>query len=585
MTVFLWASVSSPNERTTTAIEQIAAEPTRLQGTFVCQYPGSVRVEVFCLDLQTSSSVLIARRDIMVISAVVPEHERALQRDASTAPGDAAKATENSNRQGPRDGAQNGPWDEPTMVPDHAHLNSASEPPPGPLQPCAGSDLAYPAGRWLGPSAPTQRPGGHATLRSGWTFWLQDCFIPRVHLASSNRWIMVLGTSVDRGVFLSLVDQLLPSVRKKHFADSEMQKCWGYYDVSAGGLRLTYQDFRIHSEFLSTASTGFVCNGDTILSPDTKMLAHNATTFLRDYVFRQNAGRWPDVIYSNSLKLWQTPLPNATLHSLALATAERVRPILSLIPKSWSGRWVINTLESTLRCPPVLTNAMLSESVLATIANDPQRSSRRDNFEHILRAAQHQMKAIDERIQLTTTWPMYKAKLDETETGSKDLLGSLHHHKLCGKPGAEVRVCSDVTEFLSLLLLHIADTVPRSSGRPNLSGGVIGGSGFASSQLPPDRSLQLCADCPESIVPVHIRPVPEPSCTTTSVLPRDTTTHHVWPTSGSAVCPRWCMETIPPRNKPTQHGIVEELYCHTSITDNADKEMENDISGQWEDAT
>ena len=57
-------------------------------------------------------------------------------------------------------------------------------------------------------------------------------------------WLLVVGGSVQRGVFLALVDMILEHDQKTNLKESIIQKCWGYADVQVGNLRVTYQVLR-----------------------------------------------------------------------------------------------------------------------------------------------------------------------------------------------------------------------------------------------------------------------------------------------------------------------------------------------------
>ncbi|CAM9685943.1 unnamed protein product, partial [Choristocarpus tenellus] len=50
-----------------------------------------------------------------------------------------------------------------------------------------------------------------------------------------------MGSSVQRGIFLSLVDMALRQGQKDNFWDSSISKCWGWADVRIGNLRFSYQ--------------------------------------------------------------------------------------------------------------------------------------------------------------------------------------------------------------------------------------------------------------------------------------------------------------------------------------------------------
>lgn len=89
----------------------------------------------------------------------------------------------------------------------------------------------------------------HGVMRNGWVFQPRRCVYDTftnqdlLLLASlqEETWILVLGGSVKRGVFLTLVDMVLAQGQKDDLKRSVLQKCWGYANVRVGNLRLTYQ--------------------------------------------------------------------------------------------------------------------------------------------------------------------------------------------------------------------------------------------------------------------------------------------------------------------------------------------------------
>ena len=117
-------------------------------------------------------------------------------------------------------------------------------------------------GTWVGPqfrrAVPQLLPNA---LRTGWSFHPsaamggEGCRIEtfsREELLSvppkpderRETHIYVVGTSVMRGVYHSLLDLLLPQSDKQAFLASMLKKCWGRSDLKKGNLRLTYQDLR-----------------------------------------------------------------------------------------------------------------------------------------------------------------------------------------------------------------------------------------------------------------------------------------------------------------------------------------------------
>ncbi|CAN0347196.1 unnamed protein product [Ectocarpus sp. 6 AP-2014] len=87
-------------------------------------------------------------------------------------------------------------------------------------------------------------------MRNGWVFQPKSCVLDTfsyedlmllASLDNESTWLLVLGGSVQRGVFLTLIDMVLAAGQKHDISSSVLQKCWGYADVRIGNLRLTYQ--------------------------------------------------------------------------------------------------------------------------------------------------------------------------------------------------------------------------------------------------------------------------------------------------------------------------------------------------------
>lgn len=89
----------------------------------------------------------------------------------------------------------------------------------------------------------------HGVGRTGWVFQPKHCsyntfsFEDLMMLAALEEptWLLFVGTSVQRGVFLAIVDMLLSKGQKDNFPSSALQKCWGWSDFRIGSLRVSYQ--------------------------------------------------------------------------------------------------------------------------------------------------------------------------------------------------------------------------------------------------------------------------------------------------------------------------------------------------------
>lgn len=108
-------------------------------------------------------------------------------------------------------------------------------------------DTFWRPGTWLSSNVASPH---HGVLRNGWVFQPKTCvydtfsyddLLQLAALEGEPTWLAVIGGSVQRGVFLMLVDMVLAQGQKNRMYDSPIGKCWGYADVRIGNLRLTYQ--------------------------------------------------------------------------------------------------------------------------------------------------------------------------------------------------------------------------------------------------------------------------------------------------------------------------------------------------------
>jgi hypothetical protein len=100
-------------------------------------------------------------------------------------------------------------------------------------------------GTWLGPKL----HGGVSGMRNGRYFLPSNDMNCKIEYFtdddlrrnSEDRSIYILGSSKERGVFLSLVDMLLDSKEKEHMSESVISKCWGRAFVTKSKLKVFYQ--------------------------------------------------------------------------------------------------------------------------------------------------------------------------------------------------------------------------------------------------------------------------------------------------------------------------------------------------------
>lgn len=120
-------------------------------------------------------------------------------------------------------------------------------------------------GSWVSSNVASPR---HGVLRDGWVFQPREAcayeafsYDDLMVLAGLEEptWLLALGNSILRGVFLTLVDMALARGQKDAFATSALAKCWGFSDIRIGNLRLTYQVWRSPVRRLAGRPCLFVC--------------------------------------------------------------------------------------------------------------------------------------------------------------------------------------------------------------------------------------------------------------------------------------------------------------------------------------
>lgn len=107
-------------------------------------------------------------------------------------------------------------------------------------------ETTWRTGTWVSSHIASAR---HGVMRDGWVFQPKDCvydtfsYWDLMALAHAEKptWLLVVGTSVQRGIFLTLVDMVLARDQKGEFSHSAYAKCWGWADLRIGNLRISYQ--------------------------------------------------------------------------------------------------------------------------------------------------------------------------------------------------------------------------------------------------------------------------------------------------------------------------------------------------------
>jgi len=347
------------------------------------------------------------------------------------------------------------------------------------VPPCSTKKRMHPFdGTWVGPELEQYlnlNIGGINWLRNGWgflpslemncqieTFSTDDLLsIPPGH-DGKEKSIMVIGTSIMRGVFLSLTDLLLPDHDKYAFGGSVINKCWGRVQVKKGNLRLMYQDFRV-GEFEEPGEVGtdiLECHNNLIVKEGSEYL-HNAYRIWEE-IFHDET-KWPDVIFLLSGYGVFSKKNNFDFESHTLYFART-------LPPSWSG---------TL----ILTDGMFSGAVIEHSIG--QFTDYRSNIRKML------AKINDSRVRWIDGAGISKEMKLYTESGPEYVAGSVHFHRRCPHNHdtfKSIKVCSNITELVAQMLLGHALGLKQDFQEQVLQS--------KSRMISKNHVLETCSACP-----------------------------------------------------------------------------------------
>ena len=289
------------------------------------------------------------------------------------------------------------------------------------LPSCQTLPLKQPS--WLDGEWITRNRAGttnRGVLRSGWVFqppWCSfDTFTTEDIAVAVNSFspkkIAILGSSIDRGIFLSLVDLILAKEEKYHLHDSVIAQCWGFAQIQVENLTVMYQDFRIEASrqtFSDDGKSELICHNEKEAKSSSYDFVGEAIRYLRDYLFAVEP--WPNIVSITIRQVWQLEL------------------ILKAIPSSWSG--IIYPLYN-FRCKD---SKVYSESGL----------------EEYYKLAEDFL-SLDSRVELIDGFGMGSGMRHDTET-APFMMKSNHWHKWCNELDGNMRVCGNPTEMIAQILL------------------------------------------------------------------------------------------------------------------------------------
>lgn len=360
------------------------------------------------------------------------------------------------------------------------------------------------------------------TLRSGWVFQPKLCsfdIFTREDLAvvagsGSRTTIAVFGTSTERGIFLSMLDLALGSEGKVHLKESDVGKCWGFAQVSLGNLTFIYQDLRLFSVAHSKKKE-LTCHDEKLAGVDTFKLYADSVKFIRHFFLRE-----PSL------------LPNVIL--IVVRNEKQLRLLVNEIPGEWNGTiYVVNNFRSKF-------------GEFYTI------QGQEDNKQEM-----NKLTLVDPRVQIFDGFMLGAGMRHATES-SPVIMRSNHFHRWCNELNGEMAVCGNPTEMAAQMLLGKA-VAPNGKQKWKSS---LGKQEFESysNRRSNSQEIKVCYDCPASLLPFHVKVVPELNCykTEKGFKPRNESDVHVW---DGSLCPEECMNTEPIDQLYTESGPVYVRTC------------------------
>eukprot|EP00752_Nemacystus_decipiens_P009227 g8242.t1 len=413
------------------------------------------------------------------------------------------------------------------------------------------------AGSWVSWNLASPK---HGVLRDGWVFQPKDCayeafsYDDLMLVASQEEptWLLALGNSILRGVFLTLVDMALAKGQKDAFPTSVLAKCWGFSDVRIGNLRLTYQDLRLYT--VASVEDATVCNDEKLASGSTTAYVGAAELFLKDTIFREDEA-WPSVIWAPSNMIDSDEAPNL-----------QISVLLDALPPTWEGSLVM--MDHLYGYGYGWNTGNPTMATLSGVKPVNEFSTQTPDS-GVGRMARYRRK--DPRISFVSAFPIYQARLFENEhsrMGERCYGCSIHYHYISDGPsspeayGGARMVHSAVTETLANIVLSKAVGTKASLYDQATTGSTSPTAAAEKRRAEIGQQFELCSDCPASLVPLHIKPVPRTVCNTTSALPGNASVGSAW---DKELCPRWCMETEPDRRAWKGSGLVDVRVCATGV--------------------
>ncbi|CAM9934848.1 unnamed protein product [Pylaiella littoralis] len=389
-------------------------------------------------------------------------------------------------------------------------------------------------GSWVSSNLASKERG---VLRDGWAFQPKACAyetftyddLMLLVALEEPTWFLAMGNSTLRGIFLTLVDMALATGQKDEFQTSVLTKCWGFVDIRIGNLRMSYQDLRLYT--VRSVEDATICNDEKLASGSTAAYVSSAELFLKDTIFREDEP-WPSVIWAPSNMIDSDEAPNL-----------QISVLLDALPSTWTGSLVMLDQLYAYGYGWNTWNPTLATMRAVNPVNEFSPKTRDSGLARMERYRQR-----DPRVSFMSAFPIYQARLFENEFSRIDkrcYACSIHYHYVSDGPdspeahGGAKMVHSAVTETLANIL--ISKVVGTKAALYEKAAAVTAAKA-ADRRAEVGTTFELCSDCPSSLIPLHVKPVPQLACETTSSLPGNASVGSAW---DDELCPAWCMAKEP----------------------------------------
>jgi hypothetical protein len=301
--------------------------------------------------------------------------------------------------------------------------------------------------------------------------------------AVPQRWVLVLGSSKDRGVYSRLIDLVMRHSEKELFHHSVVQKCWGWLDVKFPRLRLSFADFR--SQFYYTK--GVTCHDEKVASSPQ---LHLDGVKLWKRVFVEGGAQQPDVIWLVGDHIPQFPLSNFGEY---LEQATRA---------GWKGTLLY---ANTNVMPNSWPNWLACAHNISACAEGLKEEARVLQTYHS-RTVLVQMAPV-----------LYSSVTDmEKHLDANCYSCSNHYHYICDRH--DRRICGRSVNTAAQIVYGVLYGPKAAALQLARSGASAEISMAALVEADAKEHAQVCFDCPKDLVPIHITYKPNLACYSTPLV-------------------------------------------------------------------